>query len=84
MPLVLAIVHLAGNMVRDTILCRTDPGPFLFRHHTIGHCLSSILFISLRVSLWNGKEQASARAYLCRKNALGSQMTKKIWQDASP
>jgi hypothetical protein len=38
MPLALAVVFLASNMVRGTILCRTDPGSFPFRHGTIGHC----------------------------------------------
>jgi hypothetical protein len=38
MPLALAVVFLASDMVRGTILCRTDPGSFPFRHGTIGHC----------------------------------------------
>jgi hypothetical protein len=38
MRLALAVVFLASDMVRGTILCRADPGPFPFRHHTIGHC----------------------------------------------
>jgi hypothetical protein len=38
MRLALAVVFLASNMVRGTILCRADPGPFPFRHDTIGHC----------------------------------------------
>ena len=44
MRLALAVVFLASNMVRGAILCRTHPGPFPFRHGTIGLCLSSILF----------------------------------------
>jgi hypothetical protein len=39
MPLALAVVFLASNMVRGTILGRADPGPFPFAHETIGHCL---------------------------------------------
>ena len=39
MPLALAVVFLASNMVRGTILGRVDPGPFPFAHETIGHCL---------------------------------------------
>ena len=38
MRLALALVFLASNMVRGTILGRADPGPFPFRHDTIGHC----------------------------------------------
>jgi hypothetical protein len=38
MPLALAIVLLTSNVVRGTILCRTDLGPFPFRHYIIGHC----------------------------------------------
>jgi hypothetical protein len=38
MPLALAVVFLASNMVRGTILGRSDPGPFPFAHDTIGHC----------------------------------------------
>lgn len=38
MRLALAVVFLASNMVRGPILCRADPGPFSFRHNTIGHC----------------------------------------------
>ena len=38
MRLALAVVFLASNMVRGAILCRADPGPFPFRHGTIGLC----------------------------------------------
>ena len=38
MRLALAVVFLASNMVRGAILCRTHPGPFPFRHGTIGLC----------------------------------------------
>ena len=34
----LAVVFLASNMVRGTILSRADPGPLPFRHHIIGQC----------------------------------------------
>ncbi len=39
MPLALAVVFSASNMVRGAILCCADPGPFPFCHDTIGHRL---------------------------------------------
>ena len=38
MPLALAVMFFASNMVGGTILGRADPGPFPFAHDTIGHC----------------------------------------------
>lgn len=78
------IVHLASNMVRDTILCRTDAGPFLFRQYTIGHCpVFHRILLSSRLTL-ELQGAGLARAYLYRKKCVGVQMTKKIWQGASP
>jgi len=36
MPLALSVVLLSDDMARGAILRRANPGPFLFRHNTVG------------------------------------------------